>query len=143
MSLGCPSSLRLCGRSPVLAGPEAPASGGRGSRQGTDHVRRGRRASHPRPSWTGYPDTGVVTGADRQRRGPARCSWTSTASQSWPPNSPREAGLDHDEEGLEPPARCWAPSNKKWREPDHGIWEIRGAAAASSPQAPGLGGGRP
>ncbi len=76
---------------------------------------------------------------------PASSSSTSTA-RSWPPcyESAQRGGLDDRRPAWELQLALMDFLETGWREPDDGIWEVRGAAAALHPlQGDGLGGLRP
>ena len=109
----------------------AAARGRRRSRAPADHVRRRRRAPPHRVRARLAPRLrGLGAGARRQRRAPssssststARCSTRCTRRAAWASRRTRTRGrvqraiLDFLEAG--------------WKEPDEGIWEVRGRAPA-------------
>ena len=113
--------------------------------QAADHVRAGGRAAARRVGGRlAARLRGLRAGADRQRRVgpvPARRLRRGHVGASTRP---------HDR-GRAQPRPAWDLQmqlieflEKGWREPDDGIWEVRGPAPALHPlQGHGLGGGRP
>ena len=111
-----------------------------------DHVRRGgRAAAHRARARLAAGLRGLAPGADRQRRRGASSSSTSTA-RSWTPcTRPRSAACPIGRRRWDAcSAHCSTLLESDWREPDEGIWEVRGRAPALHPlEGDGLGRVRP
>ena len=92
-----------------------------------DHVRARRPPPAPR---VGAPLARAAT-RGRGRSGSATrrpSSSSSTSSASWPPRctSAARAGLETSEDGWAVGKALYESLEKLWREPDDGIWEVRG-----------------
>ena len=86
-----------------------------------------RRAADPRDRSRVAPGLrGVAAGAGRQRRVAASSSSTSTARCWTCCTRPRARGSPHESAAWEMELRIMDVLESNWREPDEGIWEVRG-----------------